>query len=206
MNLFKHNPTTSVRNTPECGTHYVASIRTHNSQRTEHKYIYILGVWFTYYVSVLINFMTPSKSRTRASISGACWDFFLEQSSSCSLWKCGYLRKLTNPALCSVGNKLLLLYTFVTVKNIYIIEWSCAIRLPWNVGTKVEVPNPLSEDGYELKRNCELFLFDYLFSLPAISSNFIFFFCTDPCASRDLIEQITESSELDFLEIYPLLS
>ena len=26
-------------NTPECGTHYVTSIRTHNSQRTEHKYI-----------------------------------------------------------------------------------------------------------------------------------------------------------------------
>ena len=78
--------------------------------------------------------------------------------------------------------------------------------MPWNVGTKVEVQNPLSEDGYELKRNYELFLFDYLFSLRAISSNFIFFFCTDPCASRNLIEQITESSELDFLEIYPLLS
>ena len=28
-------------NTPECGTHYVTSIRTHNSQRTEHKYICI---------------------------------------------------------------------------------------------------------------------------------------------------------------------
>ena len=41
-------------------------------------------------------------------------------------------------------------------------------------------------------------------SLPAISCNFIYFFCTDPCASRDLIEQITESSELDFLEIFPL--
>ena len=27
-------------NTPECSTHYVTSIRTHNSQRTEHKYIY----------------------------------------------------------------------------------------------------------------------------------------------------------------------
>ena len=39
VNLFKHNPTISVRNTPECGTHYVTSIRTHNSQRTEHKYI-----------------------------------------------------------------------------------------------------------------------------------------------------------------------
>ena len=42
-----------------------------------------------------------------------------------------------------------------------------------------------------------------IFSLPATSSNFIFFFCTDPCASRDLIEQITESSELDLLEIIP---
>ena len=39
-----------------------------------------------------------------------------------------------------------------------------------------------------------------IISLPAISSNFIFFFCTDLCTSRDLIEQITESSELDFLE------
>ena len=83
-------------------------------------------------------------------------------------------------------------------------EWSCAIRLPWNIGSKVEFQNPLSEDGYELKRKYELFLFDYLFSLPAISCNFIFFFCTNPCASRDLMEQITESSELDFLEIYPL--
>ena len=44
--------------------------------------------------------------------------------------------------------------------------------------------------------------FYLIFSLPAISSNFIFFFCTDPCASRDLIEQITESSERDFLEIF----
>ena len=41
----------------------------------------ILGIWFTYYVPVLINFMTPSTpntflSRTRASIYGAFWDFF----------------------------------------------------------------------------------------------------------------------------------
>ena len=76
--------------------------------------------------------------------------------------------------------------------------------MPWNIGRKVEFQKPLSDDGYELKRKYELFLFDYLFSLPAISCNFIFFFCTNPCASRDLIEQITESSELDFLEIYPL--
>ena len=43
-----------------------------------------------------------------------------------------------------------------------------------------------------------------IFSLPAVSCNFIFFFCTDPCASRNLTEQITESNELDFLEIFPL--
>ena len=74
--------------------------------------------------------------------------------------------------------------------------------MPWNIGTKVEIQNPLSEDAHELKSKKELFLFD--FSLLAISSNFILFFCTDPCASKDLIEQITESSELDFLEVYPL--
>ena len=39
VNLFKHNPTISVMNTPECSTHYLTSIRTHNSQRTEHKNI-----------------------------------------------------------------------------------------------------------------------------------------------------------------------
>ena len=39
VNLFKHNPTISVMNTPGCGTHYVTFIRTHNSQRTEHKNI-----------------------------------------------------------------------------------------------------------------------------------------------------------------------
>ena len=41
-------------------------------------------------------------------------------------------------------------------------EWSCAIRLPWNIGSKVEDQNPLSEDGYELKRKYELFLFNCL--------------------------------------------
>ena len=39
------------------------------------------------------------------------------RNNSVSLWKCGYLRKLANPALCGVGNKILLLYTFVTVKQ-----------------------------------------------------------------------------------------
>ena len=43
-----------------------------------------------------------------------------------------------------------------------------------------------------------------LLSLPTVSCNFIFFFCTDPRTSRDLIEQIMESSELVFLEIFPL--
>ena len=79
-----------------------------------------------------------------------------------------------------------------------------SIRLPWNIGTKVEIQNPLSEDAHELKRKYELFLFVFLFSLPAISINFIFFFSMVSCASRDLIEQIMESSELDFLEIFPL--
>ena len=62
----------------------------------------------------------------------------------------------------SVGNKILLLYTFVTVnKKKILIEWSCAIRLPLNIGSKVGFQNPLSEDGYELKRKYELFLFDF---------------------------------------------
>ena len=33
--------------------------------------------------------------------------------------------------------------------------------MPWNIGTKVEVRNPLSEDAHELKRKYELFLFDF---------------------------------------------
>ena len=32
-----------------------------------------------------------------------------------------------------------------------------------------------------------------------------YFFCTDPCASRDLLEQITESSELDFARELPFI-
>ena len=39
VNLFKRNATIGVINTPECGTHNITSIRTHNSQSTEHKYI-----------------------------------------------------------------------------------------------------------------------------------------------------------------------
>ena len=57
------------------------------------------------------------------------------------------------------------------------------MRLPWNFGAKVEFQNG-DEVGYKLKRKYELFLFDFF-----IACNFIFFFCTDPCASRDLIEQ-----------------
>ena len=85
------------------------------------------------------------------------------RNNSVSLWKCGYLRKLTNPARRGIGNKILLLFAFVTVKQEQKIltEWSCAIRLPWNIGTKFEFQNPLSEDGYELKRKYELFLFDF---------------------------------------------
>ena len=33
-----------------------------------------------------------------------------------------------------------LLYTLVP----YVTEWLCVMRLPWNIGTKVEVQNPLS--------------------------------------------------------------
>ena len=43
LNLFKRNATIGVINTPECGTHNITSIRTHNSQRTEHKYIGLLS-------------------------------------------------------------------------------------------------------------------------------------------------------------------
>ena len=82
----------------------------------------------------------------------------------------------TNPARCSVGNKILLLYTFVTVKKKKkkkknLNEWSCARRLPWNVGTKVEFQNPLSEDAHEL-RKYELFQFDFF-----IACNFRQFLC-----------------------------
>ena len=40
-------------------------------------------------------------------------------------------------------------------------EWSCARRLPWNIGTKGESQNPLSEDAHGLKRKSELFLFEF---------------------------------------------
>ena len=122
------------------------------------------------------------------------------RNNSVSLWKCGYLRKLTNPARRGVGNKILLLFTFVTVKQpkkFLLSTWSCAIRLPWNIGSKVEFQNPWERMATNSKGGMN---YSYLiFSLPAISSNFIFFFSTDQCTSRDLIEQITESSELDFL-------
>ena len=39
------------------------------------------------------------------------------------------------------------------------------MRLPWNIGTKVEFQNPLSEDDHELKRKYELFLFDFFHCL-----------------------------------------
>ena len=72
----------------------------------------------------------------------------------------------------SVGNKRLLLYVFVIVKT-----------------EKVEFQNPLSvrmpmNSKGSMKYSC------LIFSLHAVSCNFIFFFCTDLCiwASRDLIE------------------
>ena len=47
----------------------------------------ILGIWFTYYVPVLINFMTPSKHLSIAyqgiNLLRLLRFFFLEQSSSC---------------------------------------------------------------------------------------------------------------------------
>ena len=52
-------------------------------------------------------------------------------------------------------------YTFVTVKKI-LTEWSCAIRLPWNIGTKVEY-----EHWHQGCMN-----YSYLiFSLPAITGS-----------------------------------
>ena len=35
-------------NTPECSTHYVTSIRTHNSQRTEHKNIKCSNILYSH--------------------------------------------------------------------------------------------------------------------------------------------------------------
>ena len=54
---------------------------------------------------------------------------------------------------------------------------------PLSALTGVEFQNPLSEDADEIKRKYKLSCL--IFSLPAVSCNFIFFFCTDPCASRD---------------------
>ena len=56
----------------------------------------ILGVWFTYYVPVLINFMTPSKHLSIVyqgiNLRGLLRFFFLEQSSSCKEGKIKTLR------------------------------------------------------------------------------------------------------------------
>ena len=110
----------------------------------------------------------------------------------------------TNPARCSVGNKILLLYTFVTVKKKKKKILLSSLVLEGCLGTLVPrlsfkipwVKMPMNSGSMNFS--------SLIFSLPAFSGNFFVFFCTDPCASRDLIEQITESSELDFLEIYPL--
>ena len=63
----------------------------------------------------------------------------------------------------------------------------------WHQG-RVSKSMQLSEDAHELKGNMNYSCL--IFSLPVISCNFIFFFCSDTCASRDLLEQKTESSEL----------
>ena len=42
--------------------------------------------------------------------------------------------------------------------------------MPWNIGSRVEFQNHLSDDGYQLKRKCELFLFDFF-----IARNFMQF-------------------------------
>ena len=81
-------------------------------------------------------------------------------------------------------------------------EWSCARRLPGNIGTKVKFQNPLSEDVIELNRKYDLFLFNFF--IACIFMQIHFFFSTYPCASGDLTEQITESRELQFLESFLL--
>ena len=54
--------------------------------------------------------------------------------------------------------------------------------MPWNIGSKVEFQNLLSQrmatnSKGSMNYSC------LIFSLPAISNNLIFFFCTDPCAA-----------------------
>ena len=83
-------------------------------------------------------------------------------------------KKRTIPARSCVDNKRLLLYTFVAVKQKNVLtEWSCARRLPWNIGTKVEFQNPLSKDAHELKRNYELFLFDFFIACSFMQFNYL---------------------------------
>ena len=91
----------------------------------------------------------------------------------------------TIPARRVFRNERLLLYTFVILKAKNVLtEWSCAGRLPGSTDTKVEFWNFLSEDAHKFKRKYELFLFDFF-----IACNFMFFFCTDPCVSRDLMSK-----------------
>ena len=93
-------------------------------------------------------------------------------------------KKTHNPARRGVGNKILYFFAFVTVKQNkkILTEWSCAITLPCNIGSKVEFQNLLSQrmatnSKGSMNYSC------LIFSLPAISNNLIFFFCTDPCAA-----------------------
>ena len=64
VNLFKRNATIGVINTPECGTHNMTFIGTHNSQRTEHKYIYTyaLSIYFERKCYVLASQLEPLHS------------------------------------------------------------------------------------------------------------------------------------------------
>ena len=70
-------------------------------------------------------------------------------------------------------------------------EWSCARRLPGDIGTKVKFQNLLSEDANELNRKYDLFLFNFFIACSFMKTHF--FFCTYQCGSGELTEPITKS-------------
>lgn len=72
-----------------------------------------------------------------------------------------------------VGNKILLLFTVKQKKQKILTEWSCTMRLPWNIGSKVKFQNPFSEDAYELKRKYEPFLFDFFIACNFMQFHFL---------------------------------
>ena len=45
--------------------------------------------------------------------------------------------------------------------------------MPWNIGSKVEFQNHLSDDGYQLKRKYELFLFDFFIACNFMQFHFL---------------------------------